>query len=286
MNDSKCPLCGGGELHGSWLKTSFRGKAFDFLECADCRSLVCDPMPDTETLSQMYDSTYADFWGDSGDDKSLEKFASVLKYLETLEKGTFIDYGCGDGGLLRKVKSLGWDVLGIEFNPDFAKSLAAEGIRVLSYSDEITEKADVLHLGDVVEHLTDLDGQFPQILDLLKDDGCLMSHGPLEGNPNLFYQMLKLGKKFKRDKVTEMPPFHVILATSQGQRALFERFGLKEMEFQVDEVAFPAVDSISLKDLTNIRTTGLFALRKASQITSSRDMPNLGNRYFYVGRKT
>ncbi len=63
MNDSKCPLCGGGELNDSWLKTSFRSKAFDFLECADCRSLVCNPMPNEETLSQMYDSHLRRFLG-------------------------------------------------------------------------------------------------------------------------------------------------------------------------------------------------------------------------------
>ena len=286
MNVLSCPLCNGENLIDSWLKLSFQKKQFNFFECASCRSLICDPMPDEATLVQMYDLTYP---GEKNDavaaDDSLKKFARVLDYLKTVEKGTFIDYGCGDGKLLRKVKSLGWSVLGIEFNPDFAKELAADEIKVLSHSDVITEKADVLHLGDVVEHLTDLENQFPQILDLLKDGGYLISHGPLEGNPNLFCQMLKIGKTFKRNKITEMAPYHVVLATSKGQRDLFERFGLKEKEFQVDEVAFPAANTISLRDLTDIRKTGLFIVRKMSQITSSRDMKNLGNRYFYVGRK-
>jgi len=242
-------------------------------------------MPDEELLRQMYDSTYCENSEDSGEDNLLKKFTQVLDFVETLEKGRFIDYGCGDGKLLRKIQAMDWDVLGKEFNPDFAAELKKDGIKVISHLEESPYQADVLHLGDVLEHLTDLDNQFPQILKLLKKNGYLIAHGPLEGNPNFFCQMLKLGKKFKRDKVTEMAPFHVILATGKGQRSLFERFELKEEQFQVDEVAFPAAEYISLGDLKDFRKTGLFVIRKMSQITSFIDMTNLGNRYFYVGKR-
>lgn len=82
-----------------------------------------------------------------------------------------------------------------------------------------------------------------------------------------------------------MAIFHVILATSEAQKTLFERFNLTEEKFQVDEIAFPTAENISLGDLKNIRKTGLFVTRKISQVTSSIDMKNLGNRYFYIGKK-
>lgn len=280
-----CPLCSSKKFTDSWLKLSFKENQFKYLDCIECRSLICSPMPDEELLRQMYDSTYCENSDESGEDNSLKKFTQVLDFVETLEKGRFIDYGCGDGKLLRKIQAMNWDVLGIEFNPDFAAELKKDGIKIISYLEEPPYQADVLHLGDVLEHLTDLDNQFPQILKLLKEGGYLIAHGPLEGNPNFFCQMLKLGKKFMRNKVLEMAPFHVILATSKGQRSLFERFDLKEEEFQVNEVAFPAAEHISFRDLNDIRKTGLFVIRKVSQITSSLDMKNLGNRYFYVGKK-
>lgn len=50
---------------------------------------------------------------------------------------------------------------------------------------------DVLHLGDMIEHLTDLEHQFPEILRLIKPGGYLLAQGPLEAGPNLFTSVLK-----------------------------------------------------------------------------------------------
>jgi SAM-dependent methyltransferase len=280
-----CPLCGGKKYEYSWLVLEFQNREFKYLECSDCRSLICDPMPDEETLSVMYDSGYCDSSEAAGEDTSIEKFDQVFGFLETLQKGNLIDYGCGDGKFLKAAKDRGWKVLGIEYNPDFAKDLAKDNIKIISPFEKAEEQADVLHLGDVLEHLTDLNLQFPEILDLLKDGGYLISHGPLEANRNLFYKSLKFAKKFKRNKITYMAPFHVTLATTEGQMRLFERFGLEQIEFSVDEVAFPAPESISVTELRNMRTTGLYALRKLSRLTSSLNMKKSGNRYFYAGKK-
>jgi hypothetical protein len=166
-----------------------------------------------------------------------------------------------------------------------AKELNSIDIKVISPLDETSQRADVLHLGDVLEHLTDLDNQMPKILNLLKSGGYLVAHGPLEANDNFFNWSLKLNKKIKPTKATNMPPYHVILATSQGQRDLFTRFALEEIDFQVQEVAFPAPETISLKHLSNIRMTSLFFIRRLSQFMSSFNIQYSGNRYFYVGKK-
>lgn len=286
MSHISCPLCAGKKFTNSWLEVSFEEVVFKYLECADCRSLICSPMPDENMLSKMYGSTYFDFEQEAGEDNSLEKFRDVFVFLKTIEKGVFIDYGCGEGKLLKEVAKTGWDVLGIDFNPELATALTGTDIQVVNPSTPISKKADVLHLGDVLEHLTDLDAQMPEILDLLKSDGYLIAHGPLEGNANFFNWFLKLNKSIKRTKTTYMPPYHVILATSRGQRALFTRFDLRETMFQVQEVAFPAPETFSFKYLSQPRTAGLFFVRKLSQTLSSFNMQNSGNRYFYVGKKS
>ncbi len=197
----------------------------------------------------------------------------------------FIDYGCGEGKLLKEVAKLGWDVLGIDFNPALAVELEGTGIEVVTPSAEISQKADVLHLGDVLEHLTDLDAQMPEILKLLKSGGYLIAHGPLEGNGNLFNWAIQFQRKIRRAEAINMPPYHVILATSQGQRGLFTRYNLDEVIFRVQEVAFPAPKSLSLRTLKNPRIIGLFFVRKFSQALSSFNIESSGNRYFYVGKK-
>lgn len=283
MIKQDCPLCSFAELRPSWLDVEFNGKAFRFNECLGCRSLICDPMPDAEDLALMYDDSYCDDTGEQQFD-DLAKFAEVLEFLKTEKPGRFIDYGCGDGRLLRAVKEMGWDVLGIDYNPSFAASLAEDGIRVIGHNEPVDEPADVVHLGDVLEHLTDIDAEFPRILDLLKPGGAMVAHGPLEANPNLFFRMLRFRRKFARQP-NRTPPFHVLLATTGGQRALFERYRLVEADFRVREIAFPAPEKLDLAVARNPRSLGLFLLRKMSQAASRANLENFGNRYFYLGRK-
>ncbi len=284
MSDAACPLCDNNVFSKSWLSNiEFEGDVFNYLECSECHSLICTPMPDERHLSIMYSETYS--YPD--EDTAAEKFTDVLDFLKNQEKGLFIDYGCGDGILLKAVSQLGWKTLGVEFNPDAAKEVVNhDGIKVVGHLTEIKEKADVLHLGDVLEHLTSLNSQMPEILNFLKDDGLLIAHGPLEANPNLFTQTLKFFRQVRNPKRTKMAPYHVMLATTKAQRQFFNRFSLTELVFKTKEVMFPAPESISLNDVSDYRKVALFGVRKISQMISSTNLEKFGNRYFYVGRKS
>ena len=285
MTPFSCPLCSSTDKKRSWLTLSFMDKLFAYDECLVCRSLICRPMPDESVLSRMYDASYCETADSYGEDASLAKFSGVLDFLRTLAVGTFIDFGCGDGKLLLAVKAMGWDVSGIDFNPEFAVSAKAAGIPVTSPHEPVSELADVLHLGDVLEHLTDLNNQFPEIINRLKHGGYLIAHGPLEANSNLFFKVIRLGKRLRGSKPTDMPPFHVILATTTGQLCLFERFSFAEVALQIDEIAFPAAEQLTSKELRHARSIALFLLRKTSQLFSRFNTHDSGNRYFYVGRR-
>jgi Zn ribbon nucleic-acid-binding protein len=89
----------------------------------------------------------------------------------------------------------------------------------------------------------------------------------------------------KEPRRVEMAPLHVLLATSAGQRALFERFGLEEAEYVVREVSWPAPARLSAAELRSPRAVALFALRRCSQLASALRPGAWGNRYFYAGAK-
>mgnify|MGYP001439616392 CR=1 FL=1 len=284
-----CPMCGGNEFQPSWVGVvSFEGSDFTFMECVDCRSFICDPMPDEQMLLEMYGNSYFDGGVPELEDSSEGKFAEVLEHLRRAEPGVFIDYGCGGGDLLAAVAELGWRPIGIEFNPEQINELKrALPYAIVSHQEKPSELADVLHLGDVLEHLTEMDLQFPKILSLLKVGGVLIAHGPLEANPNVFNYALSLSRRIKGAKVTSVAPYHVILATSKGQRRLFERHGLREEAFKVKEVAFPAPESLNTTDLKSVRRTALYLIRKASQAaTKLTGEGRHGNRYFYIGERS
>ena len=203
------------------------------------------------------------------------------------QKGVFLDYGCGGGDLLVEAESRGWSVLGIEFDESRARATAERTqLECVTRDDDSVgvRCADVVHLGDVLEHLVDVDTEMKRILRLLKPGGLLVAQGPLEANANLYTLTLKLkGFVLRRSRI-EMPPYHVLLATSDGQRALFRRFGLEETEFLMQEVSWPAPHELRLEHLRRPRHVVLYVLRKLSQALSRLRPGRFGNRYFYVGR--
>ena len=143
--------------------------------------------------------------------------------------------------------------------------------------------ADVLHLGDVLEHLTEMENQLPRILRLIRPGGLLLAQGPLEGNFNFFAACCGLSRRLRPWHRTAMAPYHVFMATSNGQRLLFQRFGLSELEYSLNEVAWPAPSKVTIGDIARPKHTILFGLRRMSMGLSTLNPRKWGNRYFYAG---
>ncbi|HWB00549.1 MAG TPA: class I SAM-dependent methyltransferase [Pirellulales bacterium] len=284
-----CPLCNVRESRPSWLdRVFYHDREFQYRQCTGCGSLFCHPMPDAQTLALMYGPEYVqDFSGGAVFDP--KEPLRVIHQLSTESPGTFVDYGCGEGALLAEAAKRGWTAIGIEFDDDVARRTAERTeTRVvgLAEGESLGACADVLHLGDVIEHLTDLNAQMPRILQLLKPGGLLLAQGPLEGNANLFSSTVQTARRLRPARRTEMAPYHVLLATASGQRTFFKRFGLSEVQYSVSEVAWPAPARLRFADWCRPRALALFTLRKLSQGISQLQPNRWGNRYFYVGRWT
>lgn len=246
-------------------------------------------MPDEGDLAQMYGAEYRQFLSAEHLHSGEGGIASVIEVLRREDEGgVFLDYACGAGRLLKEAANAGWESVGVEFDAETASRFSeVHGLRIVSDAAELPADfaADVIHLGDVIEHLTDVNSQFPEVLRLLRDGGLVVAQGPLEANSNLFFHGIKAARRLRGAPPSTMPPYHVSLATAAGQRRFFERFGLAEMEFRVFETAHPAPQKIGFGDINNPRTAGLFALRKISQAATSLSRGRMGNRYYYVGRK-
>jgi SAM-dependent methyltransferase len=268
----------------------YAGEEFVYRRCSACRSLVCDPMPGADTLRVMYGGAYAtlpaaDLVIDDprGDDWVVERVGQA-------PPGLFVDYGCGGGALLARVAATGREVHGVELDPDVAAEVAARtGLPVSAVdelaADEWAGRAEVLHFGDVLEHLPDPGVDLGAALRLLRSGGTLLAQGPLEGNRSLFHAGVRLVGRLRQGRPTSFPPYHVQLATAAGQQALFRSTGLAEVEWRVTEVSWPAPSRLRRSDLAHPRPVALFGLRRASQAASAVLPGDWGNRYVYRGRR-
>jgi SAM-dependent methyltransferase len=285
----RCPLCGSVEIAGSSaISVLFEGRRYQYLECRRCGSSACDPMPDATALARMYGPAYAGAGTDDvglEDPKQPERLLAVLKRRAT---GCFVDFGCGSGSLLKQARAIGWTAVGVEFQAEVVESIAAEtgcpvlhGIEALESYPSLP--AQVIHLGDVVEHLTKPDEVLAKLVGLLAPGGWLVSQGPLEAGPCLFSAVLRAARSLRAARPVEMPPYHVLQATVAGQLAFFERVGLETLEYSVSEVAWPAPNALSWSVARQPRSLGLLALRRLSQAVSALGAGRFGNRYFYIG---
>lgn len=283
-------MCDSPRSGPSWCgSTCYRGKEYFYRACLDCGSIYCDPMPDDVALAAMYGPDYARAFEDAPGVPDPKEPGRVIETLKGLGSGLFLDYGCGGGELLERAAQAGWQTVGVEIDPDVAQRTAERtGLRVVSSKTIHAEGngiANVLHLGDVIEHLTRPNKQMPPIVNLIKPGGYLIAQGPLEANPHLFLWALSGSRFFRPARRAGTPPYHVTLATRQGQQAFFERFSLRPVTFSMHEVAWPAPARLSLAQMMRPRDLGLFVLRKLSQGFSRLRPQTWGNRYFYVGRR-
>ena len=286
-----CPLCGCYDTRSSWYgSVHYGGREFPYLECRTCHSLFAHPMPGGDTLAAMYGGGRRCGETDAAEAHSpREQLDRVSAWLDRLGTGTLVDFGCGTGHLLAHARDRGWAVWGIEWDATFANTVAERtGLRILPREEttRLDGSADVLHLGDVIEHLTEIDEQLPLLLNLLRPGGTLIAEGPLQANFTLFNAVLRLTRPIsRRIRQTVVEPQHVLLATLAGQRALFQRFGLQELEFTAWETNWPAPESIGLRDLVRPKTVMLYWLGTASRWASHANPRQWGNRFFYCGRR-
>ena len=222
-----CPLCRSDPSGPSWLGSTFyRGRQFDYIQCHCCGTLYCDPMPDHETLAQMYGLGYSESFHEDPHVVDPKQPHRTIEWLGKTGKGTFIDYGCGDGSLLGEAAELGWQTYGVEFDPEVAgRAEGKTGLKIFSDPSALLNEAggpaDVLHLGDVIEHLTALDRQMPEILGLLKPGGILLAQGPLEGNPNLFLMFLRLSRSIRKAQAVRDGPVSRPARHRRGTKDVF-----------------------------------------------------------------
>jgi SAM-dependent methyltransferase len=202
---------------------------------------------------------------------------------------TLLDYGCGAGGLIQAAAARGWRAVGVELDAGVAAAVRERtGLLVCTADDlpHVLAHAPVhaLHLGDVVEHMTDPLGQLAAILGHVAPGGTVIAQGPLEAHPNLFDTAIRAARWVRRPQAQEFAPYHVLLATAEGQRRLFRRAGLQEVRFHLSEVDWPAPGRLRRSDWRCPRAVALFALRRVSRAVSRLRPRAWGNRYFYVGR--
>lgn len=165
---------------------------FSIVTCAHCGFVYLNPRPTELEMERYYPKNYYSFhrwtkkkgilktvyrkfkWKYLSFSK-LTRFRGVPRYKKN---GKILDFGCGSGEVLSILKSLGWDVYGVEVSEEaveYARSkgldVYKEGLKSLHFPRDYF---DVIRLSSVLEHVHDASDTLREIHRILKPKGVLL----------------------------------------------------------------------------------------------------------------
>lgn len=251
LSTRPCPLCGhaGAKSYFPYA-TVWRGRRFEYVRCDACGCTFADPLPTEEEFASMYslgeyhDEHYAEF-DPRAHGESIEWLAQHAR-----DKRTMLDVGCGNGAFMAAARDEGYDVTGVELDPGARAAAATKTALPVLSLDETRASGrvfDVIHLGDVLEHLPHPLQYMRALEGLLGPSGVFYVEGPLQSHDSVVFHAARLFKLVQRaargDQPGADPPTHLLLATMRAQRGFFLRLGYLERAFQVSETGWPYLPS-------------------------------------------
>lgn len=223
--------------------------AFDVIDCESCGFKHVVPIPTAEELERVYREEYysvdkplyltgtreeLDWW----DLVHCDRFDTFEAHLPAARR-RILDIGSGPGFFLKHGESRGWKGIGIEPSKQAAAHSRDMGLEIVEdFFDEATAaklgKFDVVHLSEVLEHVTSPTELLKRAYDVLNPGGLICVVVPNDYNP--FQHVLRVANGFKPWWVA--PPHHINYFDFDSLAALTAKLGfevvLREATFPID----------------------------------------------------
>lgn len=159
----------------------------------------------------------------------LKREADYLRYMTLSNEpaGKLLDVGCGAGRFLNRMRKRGWDVEGVDFDPQAARKVSERYAIKTHVGDLVAcalpaESFDVITMSQAVEHLFDPRANLKECLRILKPGGLLVMT-----TPNVASRGAAMFGAFWRGWE---PPRHLHLFSVASLRQLTEGAGFAVIE--------------------------------------------------------
>jgi SAM-dependent methyltransferase len=299
-----CPFCSNTVFQKSFYPdNNFNDKIFSYITCQGCELTYLSPLPNADDYDKMYPPSYqnnaatVDIQGDWYEKLPGLRFSYgyqfdlIKKYIG--QNATIMDYGCGNAHFLANAQKAGFKCEGAEYNPAYVAILKRD-IHNIDFvtiddllSDKVSKKYDVIRLSNVLEHLTNPNDVIRLLSSKLSNKGILLIEGPIEHNFSLAQTFrntyFKMGKLFNPSRTITFPPYHIFFSNYKNQRSFFEKLGLQEQVFVVEENTWPF--PASLKEAHGTQQKIMAIVAKISIGFTRLLSKKWGNTFIYVGKK-
>tara|TARA_R110002020_G_scaffold17479_2_gene61352 strand:- start:10 stop:864 length:855 start_codon:yes stop_codon:yes gene_type:complete len=162
---------------------SVTGENFEIIYDDNLEMWKTEPAPSEENLGRYYESE--NYISHTDSKKSLidkiyqwVRIYMLQKKLKLVQKyqtsGSILDIGAGTGDFLKTALSSGWNVNGVEPNPQARKIAGRKGINLDDQLFSVaSKKFDVITMWHVLEHVLDLKKHIEWLKNHLREEGTL-----------------------------------------------------------------------------------------------------------------
>jgi len=240
---TRCLGCGGTRLAPLAMRYEHLGHAFPAARCLDCDLRFLRVQPAGESLASLYWAEYfsVDYRCGRSDTHSFDESAfraenrGLLERFEPLKPATgparLLEVGCASGWLLKHASERGWQVRGVELSEHAVKHARGLGLDVIQGTIEDAKypdaSADLIYLGDVLEHVPDCGATMREVARVLAPGGSFFLRGPITTHSLARSLGLALYGALGRDIVLREPPYHLWEFTPKSLGRLMRHVGLE-----------------------------------------------------------
>jgi len=190
-------ICGSNDFENIISKDIMGIPAFIII-CKKCGLIFQNPRLSEKSLNDFYANFYYDLYSSAVNEEDeykemIERGRLIYEYInnkipEFLNSvKNILEVGCNKGGIISAFSKNGYNVMGIDLDPNAVKFANTKNINVQltdinSFAKNNTQKFDLVIYNHVLEHISDINNEMKLIKTLLTENGYIYI-----GVPSLLY---------------------------------------------------------------------------------------------------
>tara|TARA_B100001175_G_scaffold317519_1_gene334764 strand:+ start:1849 stop:2718 length:870 start_codon:yes stop_codon:yes gene_type:complete len=250
MRNKNCIICNKKKFTLAFpFETHFNGNTFHYKKCLGCKFVKIFPYPSKKDLEKLYDnkSYHLKFYSNIENNEYRESVNYLKRFLNYKIK--LLDFGSGNGQFIKEINKI-HKCYGVEYNQETIKQLKKR-FKNGSFlnNKEINNKKynnffDVIHLGDVLEHVIGPDHLLINLHKKIKKNGLMYIEGPIERNFSLVNLLIILFGNIKRllrvDFKNDFKPYHLYFCNFRNQLMMIQKINkFKIIHYKIYETGWP-----------------------------------------------
>ncbi len=250
MKDKNCIICNKKKFASAFpFNTHFNGKIFFYKKCLSCKFVKIFPYPNPQDLNKLYDdkSYHEKFYSSVETNDYIDSVNYLEKFLNNRTK--LLDFGSGNGHFIKQINKI-HKCYGVEYSFETIKRLKKKFKKsIFLNKNEIDNKKynnffDVIHLGDVLEHVIKPDYLLHNLHKKIKKKGLLYLEGPIERNLSLVNFFIIVFGNIKRfispNYKNNFKPYHLFFCNFQNQLSMIKKINkFKIIDYEIYETGWP-----------------------------------------------